>query len=303
MQTLKELRDWVIALIEDESQDTEIDLFINTAAREAAKMIHWGVLKDELTLTTDANGDITLPSYVRALMKVTKGDGTLPNNETPFVLNNTIPDKYELRLIEPYYLYKGISSATQTQPTCTVTQGSNAVGILAAGGTWFASSDVGKGLSFAGDSFVYEILSVVTGSGTEAATIYPTYRNVTNTAGIVGTTPIEGEKVVRFYNEDDSVYASLPVLFEYQRYHPKMYHDDERFLLSCEKTLRLLVEKELLRNQKYDTDARNLDNELELAKHQELSPEMSERKKSLPQPLGKGPGLFQRPSSRRFTGK
>jgi hypothetical protein len=276
MQTLSEFRDWVIALIEDESMNTEIDLFINTAAREAAKMRHWGVLKDTLTLTTDANGDITIPAYVRALMKVTKGDGTHPNEESPFVLQEVIPDRYEIRHVEPYYIPQGISTATQTVTgACTVTQGSNAIGIVSAGGTWFASTDVGKGVSFAGDSFIYEILTVTTGSGTEAATLYPTYRNTTNASpGVVATTPIEGEKVLRFYNQDDTVYASLPVLIEYQRHH-----------------------------RKYDTDARNLDSELELAKHQELAPEMSERKKSLPQPLGKGPGLFHRSSSRRYKGK
>jgi hypothetical protein len=305
MQTLKEFRDWVIALTEDESMDTEIDLFINTAAREAAKMRHWGILKDTLTLTTDANGDITIPAYVRALMKVTKGDGTHPNEESPFALMEVIPDTFEVRHKEPYYIPQGISTAASTSTDeCSVTQGSSAIGIVVAGGTWFSTTDVGKGVSFAGDSFIYEILTVVTGSGTEAATLYPTYRNATNTAtGLVATTPIEGERVLRFYNENDSVYASLPVLLEYQRHHPKLYHDDDRFLLPCEKVLKLLVEKELLRNGKYDTAARNLDSELELAKHQELAPEMSERKKSLPQPLGKGPGLFHRSSSRRFLGK
>ena len=304
MQTLKGFRDWFIALIEDESMDAEIDQFTNTAIREAAKLRHFGVLKDEVTLTTDASGDITIPAYIRAFMKVTKGDGSFPNNESPFVMYDTTPDMFELRIREPFYIYKGISQATQTQPTCSVTQGSATIGIITAGQTWFDSDDVGKGLTFAGEQFVYEITAVVTGSGTESATIYPTYRGATDTTvGVVGTTPVEGEKVARFYNEDNTVYASLPVLIEYQRYHNKLYHDDERFVLPCEKVVRLLVEKELLRNQKYDTDARNLDIELELAKHAELSPEMYERKKSLPQGLGKGPVLFQRSTARRFKGK
>jgi len=304
MLTLKEFRDWIIALIEDESQNDEIDRFINTAVRECEKYKSFGVLKGELTLTTDASGDVTVPAYVRSIRKITKGDGSYPNDESAFVLYDSIPDDFQLRIKEPYYLQKGISTAAQVQPTCTVTQGSAAVGILSAGGTWFSSTDVGKAVSFAGDPYIYEILTVVTGSGTEAMTMYPTYRGPTEiTTGITATTPIEGEKVFRFYNNDDTAYTSKDILLEYQKYHPKLYHDDERFLLPCEKVLRLLVEKELLRNQKYDTDARNLDIELQLAKHAELSPEGSEKRKHLPQPLGNGPGLFRRSSARRFKGK
>jgi len=302
MQTLKSLRDWMVTIIEDESQDTEFDLLINTAIEECAKMRHFGVLKDSITLTTDTNGDIWLPAYMRAIAKVTKGDGSYPNNETGFAKYDTTPDRFELRIKEPYYIYQGLSRVAQTSPTCDVTQGSSSIDIRVAAATWFAASDVNKAVSFAGDDTVYELTAVDTVA--ETATIFPAYRNATETtSGIVATTPVEGEKVMRCYNEDDTVYQSLPVTIEYQRYHPKLYHDDERCYLPCEKVLRLLILQAALVNGKYDTDARNLANELELAKHAELGPEMTEKKRRMLQPRGKGPSLFRRGVSRRASGK
>lgn len=301
MQELKEIRDWAISLLEDDTQNTEIDLWINNAVRMAEKLTRWGILKHSLTLTTDANGDITVPAYIRAINVIYPGDGTHPNDSLPFLRLDQTPNVFQTRVRQRYYLPRGMSTAAQTQPLCDVTNGSTSIDIRVAAGTWFVAGDVGKATTFAGKSFPYEITAVDVGA--ETASIYPDYRGQTEvTVGVLATTPPEGERVLRFYNEDDSVHASLPVLLETQRYHPLLFADTDMFLLDCPTCIRLLVEQEMLRNGKYDRDAINLLSELEAAKHAEVAPERQEQRTNLPQGLGKTGPLFGRGPRRTQPG-
>lgn len=302
MQELKELRDQAISLVEDESIDTDIDLWINNAIREAEKLTRWSVLKIDKVYTSDASGEVTLPAFVRAINNIWSGDETtIVQQDVAFARRNSVPSKFETRINEPYYIPRGISTATQTQPTCDVTAGSSSISIHTAAATWFADVDVGKAVTFAGTSHTYEILTVDTVA--ETATIYPDYRGATeSTIGVLATTNPQGEQVYRFYTGEDALYASQPMLFDVQRYHPRVYLDTDRFLLSCEKCIRLLVEQQFLRNGKYDRDAINLLSELEAAIHKEVAPELQEKHKRLPQGTGRLGPMFSRGPRRRQPG-
>jgi hypothetical protein len=301
MQELKEIRDWAISLLEDETQNTEIDLWINNSVRQAEKLTRWERLRGFVDLTTDANGDITLPAYVRTPNVIFPGDGTHPNASLPFVRRIRIPNDFETRVKQRYYVPRGMSQVARSQPLCDVTYRSTSIDIRVAAGTWFVAGDVGKACTFDGTSHPYEITAVDTVA--ETASIFPSYRGQTEvTNGVLATTPPEGERIIRFYNEDDTVYASAAVRIDFQRFHPRLYGDRDLFLLDCPTCIRLLVQQEMLRNGKYDRDALNLLQELEAAKHMEVAPENQEERANLPQGIGKMGPLFGRGPRRNQPG-
>lgn len=300
METLKEVRDWAIAANEDESMNEEIDRWINDAVIQCGKLARFRVLRDFLDLTTDASGDIIIPAYVDRINEMWK-DTTIPHADLPFAQRLTEPNDFEVRIKQPYYIPQGMDTTAQTNPIPQVTVNSTALTIVTPAATWFVAADVGKAVTFASHGFVYEITAVDVGA--ETASIFPSYRESTNTTtGSTATTPPEGQTVLRFYNNDDSVYASSAVHIEYQRKHPRLFSDNDRIYFDCPKTLRILVEQEMLAQGKYDRDAQALITELEFAKHAELADELQSGTQTLPQGIGKLGPLFGRGSRRSQPG-
>jgi len=282
-------------MVEDTTINDELDEWINNSIRQVETFLDFPHLHGRTDVTSDSSGVITVPSYIRTVTQIAAGS-SVPYDYT-FYFRDEYPTGAESRFKEYFYVPYGISTTAPTSYSVDATVSSQTISKNS--GSWMTSSDVGLGGFFTAEGGTgqsatlqpgpYEITAVDTGA--DEATIYPDYRGATDTAL---TFLVHNPLRYQLYDKDDAVYASKTIHLEFQRFHPPVYSDTDIIMFDCHRVLRVIMEMEMLRNGKYDADATRLEDDLALAKIEELSPAGHRQTRNLPQGFGGRGPMFSR---------
>ena len=280
METLDSIRQWSQETIEDDSINDLLDTWANEAVRELETMYAWPILLASPTLTGSATGVLTIPSYIRTYNHVFTDPDTYPH-EAEYVYRANPTTDGKMRLYEKYYYdIEAGSVGTARSFNCYIAPGGTTLTQQTAESAWFAAADVGKAIHFGDGRGFYRIVSV----DTTTIVIDPDFRGVETDDTDYGTAYVDfDEEQVQLRDEDDTAPASVDVQLAAQKYHPFLYLDGDLIQIEAPKSLKLILQRIMLRNGKYDHDARLLDVDLEDTLRREIGPQGHKKQRNLPQ--------------------
>jgi hypothetical protein len=295
MDTLLSLRDWAKDILEDDSIDGVIDSWINSAIVQASKMFSWDALRREWRGEI-ASGEFIQPPLaynLNLLCPITDASGVIPDEK--FVRRHDRPVARDSMQSRHWYISSGMVTDAMEEYEGVIVQGASTItpeSPAVMGSGWPEEADVGKLLTIAGDQTKYEITAMTD----EAITVFPDIaaESAATAAIFVGN---RGQKKYLLHTQYNELYSGSAVC-SYQMEHPRLALDDQRLLIPCEQTVRLLVLQQAMRQNKYDVDAERLRYDLQSAFRLEMGPEGEENEITPPRGLNGGPPLFSGTSSR-----
>ena len=267
----EEILEMIRTYLEDDSIDSEFITFMNFALKQASTMRSWDALS-EIKTETVTDGILTMPPRMARLtgLYVSPYDSTVP--EYQFHASAGLRTREvgfgKRYTFEPY-------SATKTagkQIALTSVAGDQTITEVS-GSDFVTADDVGKALMIVGTNQRYEILSY-SDSITDTAEVYPAVDlSLTSATGYV--TPV-GTARVKLSGPDLEVYAG-DVEIRYQAEHPKIVDFQSAILIPCPRTLALMTLSLGLQTNKYNVDAQRLQEDLMMAKNEEMGLDLSSR--------------------------
>lgn len=269
MATYADISDAIIDWIEDDSQPDSLRRTINHVLRQLTGQRKFDALQETKIITPDESGIFTLPPLCRQITDVRATE----NNPTErrfkgatASLHMEGPTELYDRLIpvgvDTTFDQKNIEFETTETTRDTLAQ---AVG----SDNDIPDNIVGHRVKVIGIHEDYEVLTV-----TPAAqiTIRPEYTPRTPLNGIMHI----GNYGLRKYCLEDcngNPYTS-EITLHYQRYHPRLLHDEDLLLTDIPNTLILSSVQRLMKIFKYDIDSLRLRGELEQAMAAEMGQEV-----------------------------
>ncbi len=278
MKTLSEMRTYIEEQIEDDSNPTLVDLWLNRSLEALCAKHEFTGYKRFLTITPDANGQFFVPpSYIGTTLLRPEDTDTFKK----FIFLSEI-NLYGTRVARPYYTL-GNPRAAQgyTETGITITNGDSTI---TGTGSGFLSTDVGDVLLIGNSSYEYTVTSF---TNVNNIAFLPEYRGAGGSLRV--TVRPRGTKTMIVYDETDTVYTSDIVL--YYKVNPQpLYNDQDKLEADIGEAVEFRALIEAYRNEKYNVDAERLRIDLQEAISNALNAEVTPPNQSLPEGLyGGGP--------------
>jgi hypothetical protein len=265
MKIRSDIENIVATFIEDLSISENITTYLNLAVEQAEKMVNWPALFKYKDLTV-TDGVLVPPPRYRVITKVTPvpTSGASAAYEFHPELNNPTGDQARIyrAMMLPYMANESASASGLV----SVTQGSATVSAVSGGSLPFSASDVGKELSLAGDSAVYEVTAF--DSEADTLTVYPVVSHETSES-VSAQTNHAGREQFLLVDKDLAPYTGTVRVY-YQVWHPALYDDESLLLIPCPHTVAYKAIQLCLQQNKYDVDASRLEPLLVEVKNEEI---------------------------------
>lgn len=243
MKTLYEMRNYIQEQIEDDSNPTLVDSWINRAIETAASRWKFAEYTITKTVTPDVNGAFYVPANFQGVELIYPTDETFSK-----FMHHTPQTRHGNRVCREYWMWGTKRSADGATASISVTNGMYSItstGLF----TGAVSGDI---IRFGTDSTEYEV-NVVGGANT--ASITPFYRGAATTATVY-LRP-EGTKQIKLYDSTDSAYTSSVVLVYNTKPRP-LYNDNDRLDADIAEIVEYGTLIEAYRNEKYMVDGERL---------------------------------------------